>query len=158
MLGSRLVLHHRCCRFAERYGCGRCRSYLWRIGCRAIFLLHRSVTQALAPNVRHTLLPGLRPTVITNRVPQRQHGIDARTAPMHARTLQPRFHNHFVGTLDHPTANRPARRLKGWIVHLCHPLLQIGQILGHHWERELRAGETAQVVKHTRGIVMFELV
>jgi len=102
MLGRRLVLHHRLCRFAERQRCQRCLSHKWRVRCRRAFRLSWPPTHSLAPNVRHTLLPGLRPPVRTHRISQRQHRIDAQSAPMHARALQPRLDYHFAGA-DLPT-------------------------------------------------------
>src|SRR5215213_9071195 len=129
MLGRLLVFHYWVGRFAGRPCCERCRGYTWRLRRRVAFRLSWLPTHSLALNVRHTLLPRLRPTVITHRISQCQERIDTQPTPMHTSPFEPRFHDHFVGTLDHATTNWPTRRLKGWIVHLCHTLLQIGQIL-----------------------------
>src|SRR5215216_6102346 len=98
------------------------------------------------PYLRHTLLPGLRPTVVTHRIPQRQERIHAQSAPMHPRTLQARLDHEFVGTLNHSTADWPALGLKPRILHLRHALLQIGQVLGPYSSAGLPGGEAAQAL------------
>ena len=74
-------------------------------------------------------LPGLLPAVITDRIAQNEHGIDVRSAPMHARSFQTCFDHELVGTLDHARADRPARLLIGRILHVYLSFLQVGQFL-----------------------------
>jgi SAM-dependent methyltransferase len=78
------------------------------------------------PGLRYLLARGAQ-AVVAHGIAQRQQGIDVRLRPMHPRPFEAVFDHQFVGTFDHPTANRPTRRLKRRIGHLIDPLFQILQ-------------------------------
>src|SRR5579859_5580598 len=105
-----------------------------------------------------TLLQTLRPPVAPHRSASRQKRIDARSAPMHARALQPRCHSSWVATLDHATADWPALNVKGWILQLRDTLFQSGQVLGHHRFGQLCGGNAAQALDETSSAVVVEKV
>jgi hypothetical protein len=50
------------------------------------------------------------------------------TRPVHATALQTRFDHQFVGAFDGAITDWPTGRLKGWVLHVCLTLLQIGQV------------------------------
>jgi len=120
--------------------------------------LHWPPLDASSPDMRGTLLPSLRPTVVTDRIPQRQEWIHTRTTPMHPGALQSRLDHQLIRTFHHPTADRPALHLKGRILHVRLSLLQIGQILCDQWHRQVRSRESAQSSEQVGGAMMFELV
>lgn len=77
---------------------------------------------------------------------------------MHSAALEPCLDHQLIGTLDHPTADRPALCLKARILHLRHAFIQIGQILRHDRLREMRGSKGAQVIEHALWAVVFEFV
>ena len=111
-----------------------------------------------APLFAFNLHPHLVPPIIADRIPQRQHRIDVRFRPVHARPFHPLLHHQLIGALHAATPDRPSGRLEARIVHLIHPLLQVRQLTRGVPRRVRRRDQPAQLGQHTGWASMLEIV
>ncbi len=75
------------------------------------------------------LLPGLRPALIEQRQPHREHRIDMFGFPMHPWPFETGLHHQFMTAFHTSRPNRPPRGTVGGIVHQVAPLLQVVHLL-----------------------------
>ena len=75
--------------------------------------------------------PVFSPATAAFNVAESQHGVDMPLGPMHPRAFQTHFHHQFVAAFHDSAANRPAVRLKTWILDLLLSFLEIGQVARH---------------------------
>ena len=101
--------------------------------------------------------PGFLPAIRAGHAPQGQEGVDVHQRPVHPGALQPCFHHQLVAAFHDATADRPAIRLKAWVLDLLlFAFLEIGQIGGYFRGFRMSGLQSPQFNEQPPGPIMLE--